>query len=67
MNDNNQPAPWGPFRDPLALSDEHINQSRRFAGLKPLDAKELKSWRGYLRWMRERFAPRSSNDTPPQS
>ena len=68
-NDNERPQRpvVGPFRDPLTLSDEHVNQSRRFAGLPRLDAKELKSWRGYLRWMRERFAPRSSSDTPPQS
>ena len=42
---------------PEDLSDEHINQRCRFAGLPPLDATELARLRGYLRWMRSRFAP----------
>ena len=39
------------------LSDVHLNQRRHFAGLPQWDAKELAQWRGYLRWMRSRFAP----------
>ena len=54
-------------RDPLTLSDEHVNHMRRFADLPPMDAKEMKAWRGYLRWMRERFGQRPNNDTPPRS
>jgi hypothetical protein len=42
---------------PEDLSDEHINQRRRFAGLPPLDATELERLRGFLRWMRSRYAP----------
>ena len=44
--------------NPDDLSDEQVNHTRRFAGLPPLDVKELKTWRGYLRWMQGRFAPR---------
>jgi hypothetical protein len=51
------------------LTDEQINQARRFRGLPPLDAKEMRTHRGFLRWMQERFAParRPNNDKPPQS
>ena len=42
---------------PEDLSDVHLNQRRRFAGLPQWDVKELAQWRGYLRWMRSRFAP----------
>jgi hypothetical protein len=56
------------FHDPATLTDEQVNQSRRFAGLPPLDAKEMKAWRGYLRWMQERFGGRRpSSGKPPQS
>jgi hypothetical protein len=40
------------------LSDQQINHVRRFAGLPPLDAKEMKSWRGLVAWMRGRFRRR---------
>ena len=56
MNDDNR-------HDPLTLSDEHLNQINRFLGLPQQTAKELKAWRGYLRWMQGRFAPRP----PPSS
>ena len=58
-----------PVVRPEDLSDEHINQRRRFADLPPMTAKEIKVWRGYLRWMRSRFAPdpQPSSDKPPQS
>ena len=49
---------------PEDLSDVHLNQRRRFAGLPQWDAKELAQWRGYLRWMRSRFAPEPA---PPPS
>jgi hypothetical protein len=49
---------------PEDLSDEHINHRRRFAGLPPRDAKELERWRGYLRWMRGRFAPDPPEPAP---
>jgi hypothetical protein len=65
VNDNQRPT-MEAIRDPLSLSDEHVNQSRRFAGLPPLDAKELKSWRGYLRWMALRFGQRPNSDKPPK-
>ena len=50
---------------PEDLNDEHINQRRRFAGLPPLDATELARLRGYLRWMRSRFAPDPDPDPQP--
>ena len=49
---------------PEDLSDEHLNQRSRFLGLPQRDAKELAAWRGYLRWMRSRFAPEPA---PPPS
>jgi hypothetical protein len=54
---------------PEDLSDEHINQINRFLRLPQEDATELNRWRGFLRWMRGRFAPdpRPSNDKPPRS
>ena len=58
-----------PVVRPEDLSDEHINQINRFLGLPQQSAKELQAWRGYLRWMRSRFAPdpQPSSDKPPQS
>ena len=44
--------PWKPHHDPEILTDEQVNQKRRFAGLPPMTAKEMAAWRGYLRWMR---------------
>jgi hypothetical protein len=55
------------FRDPLTMSDEHVNHMRRFAGLPPMDAEEMARWRGYLRWMRSRFGQRPNDDKPPQT
>jgi hypothetical protein len=56
---------------PEDLSDEHLNQISRFLGLPPRDAKELERWRGFLRWMRSRYAPapdpRPGSDKPPRS
>jgi hypothetical protein len=43
--------------DPLTLGDQHVNHMRRFAGLPPMDAKEMAAWRGYLRWMRGVLLP----------
>lgn len=54
-------------RDPNEVSDEHINQMRRFAGLPPFDATEMARWRSYLRWMQQRFGQRPNSDKPPQS
>jgi hypothetical protein len=42
---------------PEDLSDVHLNQINRFLKLPQESAKELAAWRGYLRWMRGRFAP----------
>jgi len=50
-------------RDPLTMSNEHINHMRRFAGLPQLDANEMATWRGHLRWMRERFGSRRHPDS----
>jgi hypothetical protein len=49
--------------DPLRLTDEQINHRRRFAGLPLMDATEIAQWRGYLRWMKERFGRPSNSDT----
>jgi hypothetical protein len=54
------------------MSDEHINQMRRFADLPPLTAEEAERLRSFSRWMRGRFAPETvappaNNETPLRS
>jgi hypothetical protein len=47
----------------LDLSDEHMAHVWRFRRLGKFDRHEWRRMRGYIAWMRSRFAPRASDAT----
>jgi hypothetical protein len=47
----------------LDLSDEHMAQVSRFRRLGKFDRERWRIMRGYIAWMRSRFAPRASDAT----